>query len=275
MKLITLAIAIAQSSLGFRQETFGLKSSCPVLEGCTMKKFDTCCVSKMGIILYSLQWVDATGPADKFTVHGFWPDRCDGTQAPRSGCDSSRHYHNLVDHLSSLNSTLVEQMQKNWPSYTGNNPSFWTHEWNKHGTCVSTLEPQCYSEYKKYEDAHDFFVIVMDLYRKYDYAASLKKAGIVPGRSYRRDSIIKAIQDDTGLHVALTCRGRNLREVRTWFQAVGRDGLKPIASQGHSSCPVTINFQKKAHMRKLSTPALGKELVLQNTEAKYSLQTSM
>jgi ribonuclease T2 len=47
---------------------------------------------------------------------------------------------------------ILAYMQKYWKDNTGHDETFWEHEFNKHGTCISTLEPQCI---KNYHDRSD------------------------------------------------------------------------------------------------------------------------
>lgn len=51
-----------------------------------------------------------------------------------------------------------------WPDWEGDDESFWEHEWGKHGTCVNTLEPSCYEDYKPQEEVGDYFAKAMELY---------------------------------------------------------------------------------------------------------------
>jgi ribonuclease T2 len=48
-------------------------------------------------------------------------------------------------------------MSTYWKDYKGNDESFWYHEWAKHGTCISTLEPNCYNDHKPTEEVVDYF----------------------------------------------------------------------------------------------------------------------
>jgi ribonuclease T2 len=56
-------------------------------------------------------------------------------------------------------------MQTYWKDYQGDDESFWEHEWAKHGTCISTLEPECYSDHTATEEVVDYFQKAVDLFK--------------------------------------------------------------------------------------------------------------
>lgn len=59
-------------------------------------------------------------------------------------------------------------MNEYWKDYKGDDEDFWEHEWNKHGTCMSTLEPKCYNGYKGQAEVVDYFQITVDLFKGLD-----------------------------------------------------------------------------------------------------------
>jgi len=128
---------------------------------------DTCCfVHPGGQLLLTQFWDTApsTGPADSWTVHGLWPDHCDGTYD--SNCDPSRAYTDITGILTSFGKTaLLSYMQTYWKDYNNNDDSFWQHEWSKHGTCISTLNPSCYTNYQSKQEIPDFFQAAVTLFQ--------------------------------------------------------------------------------------------------------------
>lgn len=53
---------------------------------------------------------------------------------------------------------LEGELSRRWPSYSGSNEVFWTHEWEKHGTCSApTITSQ-----------HDYFLDVLKLHSKFN-----------------------------------------------------------------------------------------------------------
>jgi ribonuclease T2 len=101
------------------------------------------------------------------------PDNCDGTY--QASCDSSRAYTNISDILTAQDRTdLLSYMQTYWVSDDGSDEAFWEHEWSKHGTCINTIKPSCYTNYSPQEEVGDYFQKVVDLFKSLDtYKVSL------------------------------------------------------------------------------------------------------
>jgi ribonuclease T2 len=107
----------------------------------------------------------STGPTNSWTIHGLWPDHCDGTYD--SNCDSSRDYSSITSILKDAGETaLLTYMDTYWVSDDGTAESFWEHEWDKHGTCISTLETKCYTDYETGDEVVDFFSKVVELFKE-------------------------------------------------------------------------------------------------------------
>jgi hypothetical protein len=65
----------------------------------------SCFNSPGGALLQTQFWDTApvTGPVDSWTVHGLWPDNCDGTY--EASCDDLRAYTNISAILQSAGKT--------------------------------------------------------------------------------------------------------------------------------------------------------------------------
>jgi ribonuclease T2 len=128
---------------------------------------DTCCFNTPGGLMLQTQFWDyspATGPVDSWTIHGLWPDHCDGTFD--ASCDPSRAYTGISTILTNFGKTsTLNYMNTYWKDYQNNDESFWEHEWSKHGTCISTLNPSCYTGYQTGEELADFFEKTVNLFQ--------------------------------------------------------------------------------------------------------------
>ncbi|ORX69378.1 RNase Sy [Linderina pennispora] len=222
--------AAAQDSASCSPDTISCQSSSPSV--------DTCCSPKNGVVVLVQQWFKGLGPDDQFTLHGLWPNTCSGAQTGNNGCDDSRLYPDLGTIIQGFNSTLYDQLNTYWPSYKGDNPAFWSHEWNKHGTCVTTLDPSCYTDYKKYQDVNDYFTKVLSLRKQYDYYGVLAKAGITPGsgKTYKSSQFKAAIKAALGVDVAIKCQNGALNEIWAWFNVQGTDNYIPTRTWAKDSC---------------------------------------
>ena len=170
------------------------------------------------------------------------PDNCDGTF--EATCDSKRQYTNIEELMGASPDTLA-YMKKYWKDYQGNDESFWEHEWGKHGTCISTLNPECYADYKTGVDAVDFFDKTVELFKSLPSYEWLTAAGITPSTSatYTLDQIQSALSSKHGADVVINCDGSNLNEL--WYQYNVQGSIQsgkfvasaPVGSG--STCPKT------------------------------------
>ncbi|KAK4035307.1 hypothetical protein C8A01DRAFT_38209 [Parachaetomium inaequale] len=209
--------------------------------------YDTCCLNAPGGHLLLTQFWDtnpATGPSDSWTVHGLWPDNCDGTY--ESNCDASRAYTNITQILQAGAPSTLQYMQTYWKDYHGNDESFWEHEWSKHGTCISTLEPSCYTNYQATQEAVDFFNRAVSLFKTLPSYSWLSAAGIVPSSTttYTLSAIQSALTAQFGYAVTVNCNSnKELDEL--WYHynvqgSVQSGTFQPTTPVGSgSTCPST------------------------------------
>ncbi|KAK4258222.1 hypothetical protein QN277_007694 [Acacia crassicarpa] len=129
-------------------------------------------------------------PEADFGIHGLWPNYNDGSYP--SNCDSSNSFQQSA--ISDLRSSL----QKEWPTLacpSGNGIQFWSHEWEKHGTCSESVLQQ-----------HDYFEAALTLKQKSNLLQALNSAGIeANGGSYSLSSIKGAIKEATGYTPYIEC----------------------------------------------------------------------
>jgi ribonuclease T2 len=217
-------------------------SSCPTPElSChnTTAQANLCCFNSPGGALLQTQFWDTsppTGPDDSWTLHGLWPDNCDGTY--EANCDPKRAYTNITEILQAAGADeTLSIMQKYWKDYKGDDESFWEHEWSKHGTCISTLDPSCYPDYQPTEEVPIFFNRTVSLFQS--------DAGIVPSTSktYTSAEIQAALsKNHDGMEVYLGCSSGALNEIWYFFNVRGtlQDGtFEPSAPLARSKCPAT------------------------------------
>lgn len=177
------------------------------------------------------------------TDHLIRPDNCDGSY--EQNCDDSRAYTNITAILQETDPCTLEYMQVYWKDYQGKDESFWEHEFGKHGTCISTLDPKCYPNYQPTQEVSDFFKRTVTLFQtlpSYDWLAA---AGILPSTTvtYTLAQIQDALTAHHGHNVIINCKNGELDEL--WYHYNVRGSVQsgvfiPVDPVGApSTCPKT------------------------------------
>ncbi|KAF9932531.1 ribonuclease T2-like [Linnemannia zychae] len=259
MKFMSIATSLAiatlsvVSALPVDMSAFKPRAlTCPAdVLSCTSASsgLDGCCVPSMGLILLVQQWYNGLGPSNEFTMHGLWPDTCSGGQGPSTGCDASRVYTDIESRLQNypgLPSGFMNELNTYWSSYKGDNNAFWSHEWSKHGTCVSTLAPNCSSDFVQNQDVFNYFSTTLGLRKQYNLYNALANAGITPGSTPDVDDMHVAINAAFGVDAQINCSGGVLSEIWLFFKVNTSGAYVPVAPLGTGSCNGIISYPVKS-----------------------------
>jgi len=126
-----------------------------------------------------------------FTLHGIWPTRDDGSYP--SFCNDSQPFS-----PSPINS-LVGNLWVYWYDYQGDGFEFWSHEWDKHGTCAESLT--------SLDNEFNYFSEALNLMENFNVMNALQSAGITPSNSqtYTETQIVTAVYNTFGVKPLLSC----------------------------------------------------------------------
>jgi ribonuclease T2 len=136
-------------------------------------------------------------------------------------------------------------MQTYWKDQSGSDETFWEHEWSKHGTCINTLKPTCYTNYQAKQELVDFFTKTVSLFQGLPSYQWLAAAGITPSTTatYTAAAIQSALQSNFGQQVTINCASGALNEI--WYHynvqgSVQSGSFVPVApDSGTGTCPST------------------------------------
>ncbi|KAI5208168.1 ribonuclease T2 [Aureobasidium subglaciale] len=207
---------------------------------------DSCCAETYGGLFLSTQfWSTYTGlesegqllPPDDWTLHGLWPDFCNGSYTQY--CDLNRQYdpHPSPNTTNSLPNgtvvppykgpsitTLIEPfkkydllawMNKYWINQGASNDEFFAHEFSKHATCFSTFDIPCYGpEYTPHQEIVEFFETAIQYYRRLPTWGWLAQAGIKPSNTttYSLSQFQTALNSSYGALPYIGCSGPRFNE---------------------------------------------------------------
>lgn len=165
----------------------------------------------------------------------------DGTFS--SDCDPSRAYVHLNEALRADAPSTLQYMQTYWKAIEGNDEGLWDKQWAAHGTCISTLDPSCYTAYQAADEAVDYFARAVSLFQTLPSYSWLSNAGIVPtsSRTYTISAIQSALTAQFGQAVKIDCTNNELAGLSYYFNVQGsvQSGTFQPAVGSGSTCPST------------------------------------
>ncbi|KAI9692759.1 MAG: ribonuclease T2-like [Bogoriella megaspora] len=225
---------------------------------------DSCCFQTPGGEILQTQLWDthpSTGPGDSWTVHGLWPDNCDGTY--EANCDKNRVYNNITQIIQEgkAQNDLLDAMRIYWKDMNVSlveaavEPSLQVvmkDFGHMNGASMGHVSPKCFASYKPQEEVVSYFETTIKLFSRLPTYKLLETAGITPSttKEYSRDKINDALKDGhQGNPVTIRCRHGGLQEVWYHFNVRGileADNLVPSQpSFLASNCPKTVKYFPK------------------------------
>lgn len=231
--------------------------SCPADTplSCSSGSDDSCCYEGTNGLFLQTQFWDydpSTGPDNAWTVHGLWSDKCGG--GFNQYCNKDWEIDSASSTLSNLGmDDLLDEMKKVWKNQGDSDDELWTHEFNKHGTCMSTVSPSCYGDSNDQKNVGDFYSTVLKLYKTLPTYDFLKQAGIEPSedKTWNIDEFSNALTKHTNGHsVYLGCDDSNaITQLWYFFKLKGSvaDGtFHNVDSVSSSTCKDGFKYKPKS-----------------------------
>ncbi|KAL0327170.1 UNVERIFIED_CONTAM: Extracellular ribonuclease LE [Sesamum angustifolium] len=166
-------------------------------------------------------------PTANFTIHGLWPNYNNGSYP--SNCNKNSPYDGTKV------SDLFSRLEVSWATLAcpkNNGTKFWSHEWEKHGTCSESAL-----------DQHSYFEATLNIKDKVNLLQILEAAD---DNFYNVEDIKEAIKAGTGYAAAVECnsdpsKNAQLFQVYLCFDASGKDLIEcPVIPK--RKCNTSIQF---------------------------------
>ncbi|PWZ03790.1 ribonuclease T2 [Testicularia cyperi] len=233
----------------------------------------TCCYNgalveggkESGLILATQFWTTNApnkvdnGPADSTTIHGLWPDYCDGTypQFCTAQTDIPEYTGEQIEAvMQKYDPALFAYYQKYFKDLDGDSTDFLAHEYNKHGTCYTTMRTSCQPSLPWITQA-DFAVLnyfrqIAHKFQERNTYAILENAGIVPSsdKTYSLVDIQTALKNAHGATPFVGC-SRSTGEINEFWYfynvagSVNFGRYRPVESTTKSTCKDTVKYLPK------------------------------
>ncbi|KAF7981115.1 hypothetical protein HWV62_34837 [Athelia sp. TMB] len=289
--IAVLAVAsLLAGSATASQLSYSLPNTFPNLAKCASENLqyscenttvvtDSCCsIVQGGLVLQTQFWSTYTGlekegqllPKGSWTIHGLWPDNCDGQYdvAPSpnktdNGTVIPPYKGPSIDNFIKQYGRyeLLEYMETYWINQGAPNWEFWGHEFSKHATCTSTFDVACYEPYKEHMDLINFFDAVIRAYKRYPTYDILASAGIVPSNktTYPLAAIQNAVKAQVGAvpYFGCTNNGTVLSEVWYYHHVLGTEQygtFKNLDTDYNSTCSTTAGihyYERTSHSERV------------------------
>ncbi|XP_015108886.1 ribonuclease Oy-like [Diachasma alloeum] len=167
---------------------------------------------------------------NRWTIHGLWPTEFN-TKNPQF-CKNGGTFE------ASALAPLERELKAKWMTIDGRrtHQSFWSYQWKKHGSCSTSL--------KELDTPLKYFKKALELNDIYNIQDILRKANVVPGRSYSPQAIFNGVNKVLGRRSQVACitnsekRESYLWEIRVCFDK----SLNLVDCKGYATnCPPTRN----------------------------------
>ena len=101
----------------------------------------------------------------------------------------------------------MDDVREFWPDFKPDEPNFWKHEWEKHGTCA------------RMSSQREYFETTIRLVKDMDIMNVLEKDGIVPDNEKRvnLNSMLNSIEKGVGHRPFVVCKQQYIQEMRFCF----------------------------------------------------------
>jgi len=206
---------------------------------------DPCLVERpFGLVLLAQMYNPNVGAIDPWLIHGLWGNFCNGSYL--ASCDPSREHDDIPNLLRQYHQNfLLSYMSFMWKNdspitgVNGTDVDLWAHEWNKHGTCMSTLYPNCYANYQPGQEVVDYFATTVRLARSLPTSYWLGDCDIMPSneRTYSWAEIALCLaQGSGGFTPFIGCtKDAELNEI--WYYHHWEGGIAGGHALGADSVP--------------------------------------
>ncbi|SPO24557.1 related to Ribonuclease Trv [Ustilago trichophora] len=217
-----------------------------------------------GLILSTQFWTTNAadtannGPKDSTTIHGLWPDYCDGTYPQFcSSVSGIPEYtgEQIEAVMQKYDPALYAYYTKFFKDLNGDSASFLSHEYNKHGTCYTTMRPSCQPQLP-WISQPDFAVLnyfrqIAHKFQERPTYNFLESAGILPSatKNYTLAEIQSTLKNFHGATPFVGCNKKGEMNEFWYFwnvrSTVNFGHYEPVESTTKSTCPQSLRYLPK------------------------------